>query len=45
MNDEEWQQQLEQQPRLGVPEWMKEITVPVKEAPVDNDAVFYSTGC
>ena len=45
MNDEEWQKKLETEPRLGVPVWMNEITVPVEEAPVDNDEVFYSSGC
>jgi len=45
MNDEEWQQKLEKDPRLGVPLWMKEITVPVEEKPVDNEEVFYSSGC
>ena len=45
MNDEEWQQKLEQEPRLGVPKWMDEITVPLEEAPVDNAEVFYSSGC
>ena len=45
MNDEEWQQQLEKSPRLGVPAWMKTIIVPLDEAPVDNDKVFYSSGC
>jgi hypothetical protein len=45
MNDEEWQQQLEKSPRLGVPAWMNTIIVPLDEAPVDNDKVFYSSGC
>ena len=45
MNDEEWQQQLEKEPRLGVPQWMEEITVPLEKAPVDNEEVFYSSGC
>ena len=45
MNDEEWQQQLEKIPRLGVPAWMNTIIVPLDEAPVDNDKVFYSSGC
>ncbi len=45
MNDEEWQQRLEKNPRQGVPEWMTPIVVPLKEAPVDNEEVFYSSGC
>ena len=45
MNDEEWQKTIETEPRLGVPEWMEEITVPLEEKPVDNEEVFYSSGC
>jgi len=45
MNDEEWQQRLENDPRQGVPEWMKPIVVPLQEAPVANEEVFYSSGC
>ncbi len=45
MNDEEWQERLKKDPRQGVPSWMEPITVPLKEAPVDNEEVFYSSGC
>ena len=45
MNDEEWQQYLEHHPRWGVPEWMNPIIVPLNQAPVDNESVFYSSGC
>ncbi len=45
MNDEEWQQKLEKEPRLGVPKWMEEIILPLDQAPVDNEEVFYSSGC
>lgn len=45
MNDEEWQKLLEKEPHKGVPSWMEEIIVPLKEAPVDNDEMFYSSGC
>ena len=45
MNDEEWQQYLEHHPRWGVPEWMSPIIVPLNQAPVDNESVFYSSGC
>lgn len=45
LNDEEWQKYLEQHPREGVPSWMEPIIAPVEEAPVDNESVFYSTGC
>ncbi len=43
--DEEWQEQLKQQPRAGEPEWMQEITVPLELAPADNETFFYSSGC
>ena len=45
LNDEEWQEYLEQHPRYGVPEWMTPIIVPMDNAPVDNESVFYSSGC
>ena len=45
MNDEEWQKRLESDPRQGVPEWMKPVIAPVKQAPIDNEKVFYSSGC
>ena len=45
MNDDEWQQRLENDPRQGIPQWMQPITVPVEQAPVDNEEVFYSSGC
>ena len=45
LTDEEWQQYLEQHPREGVPSWMKPIIVPLDKAPVDNESVFYSSGC
>ena len=45
LNDEEWQKYLEQHHREGVPSWMEPIIAPVEEAPVDNESVFYSTGC
>ena len=45
LNDEEWQKYLEQHPRSGVPNWMKPVIAPVEKAPVDNESVFYSTGC
>ena len=45
LNDEEWQQYLEKHPREGVPQWMQPIIVPLDNAPVDNESVFYSTGC
>ena len=43
--DEEWQQQLESQPEKGIPDWMKEILVPLDGKSIDNEYVFYSTGC
>ena len=45
LTDEEWQQQLEQNPRKGVPEWMNRIIVPMKNQPKPNEEIFYSSGC
>lgn len=45
LTDEEWQQYLKNHPREGVPQWMKEITVPLKKNPEPNEKFFYSTGC
>ena len=44
LNDEEWQKMIEEEPRLGVPEWMTPIIVPI-EPPTANETVFYSSGC
>lgn len=43
--DEEWQKELESNPRKGVPEWMKRIIVPLNKLPEPNEEVFYSSGC
>ena len=45
LNDEEWQKHIDSHPRSGVPEWMEPIIVPLDKAPVDNEGVFYSSGC
>ena len=45
LTDEEWQKQLESNPRKGVPEWMKPILLPLKKMPEPNEEVFYSSGC
>ena len=45
LTDEEWQQQLEKNPRNGVPEWINRIIVPLKQQPAVNEEVFYSSGC
>ena len=45
LTDEEWQQQLEKNPRKGVPEWMKRIIVPLNNMPEVNEEFFYSSGC
>ena len=45
LTDEEWQKQLESNPRKGVPEWMKTILLPLKKMPESNEEVFYSSGC
>ena len=43
--DEEWQKELETQPDKGIPNWMKEIIVPLNGKSLDNEHIFYSTGC
>lgn len=45
MTDEEWQQQLQTQPDKGIPNWMKEIIVPLNGKSLDNEHIFYSSGC
>ncbi len=45
LTDEEWQKQLEEKPRKGVPEWMKRIIVPLNQQPEPNEEIFYSSGC
>ena len=45
LTDEEWQQQLEKNPRKGVPEWMKSVIVPLNQQPEANEEIFYSSGC
>ena len=45
LTDEEWQKELETNPRKGVPEWMKRIFVPLNKMPEPNEEVFYSSGC
>ena len=45
LTDEEWQQELEKNPRKGVPGWMERIIVPLKQKPVANEESFYSSGC
>ena len=45
MNDEEWQQNLKVAPDTGKPSWMKEIIVPLKQKPKDNELIFFSSGC
>ncbi len=45
LTDEEWQKQLETNPRKGAPEWMKPIIVPLNKMPEANEEVFYSSGC
>ena len=45
LTDEEWQQQLEKNPRKGVPAWMERITLPQKKKLVVNEEFFYSSGC
>jgi hypothetical protein len=45
LTDEEWQEQLETNPRKGVPDWMKRIIVPLNKMPEANEEFFYSSGC
>ena len=45
LTDEEWQESLKQRPNEGVPTWMNEIVIPLKNVPADNELIFYSTGC
>ena len=45
LTDEEWQEKLKTTPRLGCPDWMNEITVPLEDELEDNEEVFYSSGC
>jgi hypothetical protein len=45
LTDEEWQEQLEKNPRKGVPDWMKRIIVPLDNMPEVNEEFFYSSGC
>ena len=45
LTDEEWQKQLEENPRKGVSEWMKRIVVPLNKMPEMNEEFFYSSGC
>ena len=45
LTDEEWQKELNTNPRKGVPEWMKRIIVPLNKMPEPNEEVFYSSGC
>lgn len=43
--DEEWQQELKSQPNKGIPNWMKEVIVPLDKPILDNEYIFYSSGC
>ncbi|MCR5130356.1 MAG: DUF3160 domain-containing protein [Prevotella sp.] len=45
LTDEEWQDLLKQRPRMGEPDWMQEIIVPVNGELQDNETFFYSSGC
>lgn len=43
--DEEWQKNLKTEPDKGIPDWMKEIIVPLGGKSLDNEHIFYSSGC
>lgn len=44
LTDEEWQEMLEKNQAPEMPNWMKEIVLPI-EAPKSNEKIFYSSGC
>ncbi len=44
LTDEEWQEMIEKNQAKGVPEWMKDIIVPIA-VPKTNEKIFYSSGC
>ena len=44
LTDEEWQKMLDDGQAPDVPEWMKEIIVPINP-PKMNEKIFYSSGC
>ena len=44
LTDEEWQEMLEKNQAPEMPDWIKEIVVPI-EAPATNEKIFYSSGC
>jgi hypothetical protein len=46
LTDEEWQKMLEEPAKTpAVPDWMQPLLLPENEAPVNDDKVFYHTGC
>ena len=45
LTDEEWQEQLQGQPNKGIPTWMEELIVPMDNKELDNEYIFYSSGC
>ncbi|MEO1051668.1 MAG: DUF3160 domain-containing protein [Bacteroidota bacterium] len=44
LTDEEWQDMLDKNQAPEVPDWVKEIIIPI-ETPKVNERVFYSSGC
>jgi len=44
LTDEEWQSLVENNRAPDIPEWMKEIIVPINP-PKSNQKIFYSSGC
>ena len=45
LTDEEWQKQLETDPHKGIPSWMNEIILLDTDDELDNEYIFFSTGC
>jgi len=44
LTDEEWQDMLDKNQASDIPQWIKEIIVPIKP-PKSNEKIFYSSGC
>ena len=44
LTDEEWQDMLDKNEAPEIPNWIKEIVVPI-DAPKPNERIFYSSGC
>lgn len=45
LTDEEWQKMLEKGRGPGIPSWMDELIIEDKNKPVNNEKIYYSSGC